>query len=109
MTKTLTILYQASRHHRERIFTILVISIILAMFAYIFLLQKAIVNVVQREKLSKEVKSISADIGSLEEKFFSIKNAITLELAHSKGLKNAESVSYISKKSITAMVSPNEL
>lgn len=109
MTKTLTILYQASHHHRERIFALLITAIILTAGAYVFLLQKAIVNVVQREKISKEVKTVSVNVGDLEEKYFSIKNTITLDLAHTKGLKNAKIVSYISKRPLTAMVSNNEL
>jgi len=109
MTKTLTIIYQASHHHRERIFVMLVGAILLTAFAYAFLLQKAIVNVVQREKVAKEVKAASARLGVLEEKYFSLKNTVTLDLAHAKGLRSAEKVSYISKKSLTAMASHNDL
>lgn len=109
MTKTLTILYQVSHLYRKRIFVILVSSIILAAISYAFLLQKTIVNIVEREKISKEIKAISVDVGSLEEKYFSLKNTITLDLAYAKGLKNADTVSYISKKPLTAMVSNNEL
>lgn len=109
MTKTFTSIYQISHHHREKIFAVLVSCIVLTICAYVFLLQKAIVNVVQRDKISKETKVISAKVGSLEEKYFAIKNTITLDLAHAKGLKTAGTISYISKKSLTAMVSHHEL
>lgn len=108
MTKLLTIAYKASHHHRERIFIVLIASIIFTACTYVFLLQKAIVNVVERERVSLQVKSASADVGSLEEKYFSLKNAITIDLAHAKGLKNAENITYISKKPVTAMVTHHE-
>lgn len=108
MTKTLTIIYQTSHYYRERIFAILIAAIVMTACTYVFLLQKAIVNVVQREKVTQQTKSISADVGSLEEKYFSLKNAVTLDLAKAKGLKNADVVSYISKKPLTAMVSHHE-
>ncbi len=109
MTRIITNIYKASHHHKERVFSILVVSILLTMFAYGFLLQKAIINVVQRQEISKNISAISVDVGDLEEEYFSLKNGITLELAHTKGLKDAEVVSYLSKKSLTAMASQNEL
>ena len=109
MTQTITILYKFSHHYRERIFRVLVATILVTACAYVFLLQKAIVNVVQRQKVSLETKSLSVKVGNLEEKYFSLKNGVTLDLAHSKGLKDAEVISYISKKPVTAMALHNEL
>lgn len=109
MTKAITLVYKISHHHKERIFAVLVAAILLTAFAYVFLLQKAIVNVVEREKISLETKKLSVDVGGLEESYFSIKNSITLDLAHTKGLKDAVVVSYISKKPLTAMALPNEI
>lgn len=109
MTRTLTTIYRISHSYREKIFTILIVAILISVCVYVFLLQKAIVNVVERQKLSTQTKSLSVQVGDLEEKYFSIKNSITLDLAHSRGLKDAEVISYISKKSLTAMALPNEL
>ena len=109
MTKAITILYKISHHHKEKIFAVLIASIILTACAYVFLLQKAIINVVQREKVSKNVAIVSMNVNDLEGQYFSLKNVVTLELAHSKGLKDAVVTAYISKKSLTAMASPNEL
>ncbi|MDP3962366.1 MAG: hypothetical protein Q8Q03_00655 [bacterium] len=103
MTKTLTILYRASQHHRERVFAVLIAAIVFTACTYVFLLQKAIINVVQREKVSKSVTSASMAVNDLEARYFSLKDTVTLELAHSKGLKDAEVTAYISKKSLTAM------
>jgi hypothetical protein len=109
MTKVLTIAYQFSHHYREKIFAILIASIVFVGFTYVFLLQKAILNVVQREKVSKSIDLVSAKVNDLEANYFTLKNSVTLELAHSKGLKDAEVTAYISKKALTAMASHNEL
>src|SRR4051812_19628382 len=109
MTRTLTIAYRISHLYKERIFVVLVTAILIAACGYVFLLQKAIINVVQRQKVASDTKSLSADVSDLEEQYFAIKNKITLDLAHSKGLKDADNVAYISKKPLTAFVSPNEL
>ena len=110
MSKTITILYKISHVYCQRIFAILIVSIVIAMFGYVFLLQKAIINVVDREQVSKQVSSISMKIGALEEKYLSLKNTVTLELAREKGLTDAKNISYISsEKSLTAVAIRNEL
>lgn len=108
MTNAITLVYKVSHHYKEKIFAILVVSILLTAFAYVFLLQKAIINVVERQKVSTESKALAVKVGDLEEKYFSIKNTITLDLAHSKGLKDAQEISYISKKAVTAMALQHE-
>lgn len=109
MTRAITIAYRVSHQYREKIFAVLIAAVILSACAYVFLLQKAIVNVVERQRVSSETKELSVQVGDLEEKYFSIKNTITLDLAQEKGLKKAEVISYISKKPLTAMAVPNEL
>lgn len=109
MTRALTLAYKISHHYRERIFAVLVSAIILTACTYVFLLQKAIINVVQRERVVVQMKSLSVDVSDLETEYFAARNKITLNLAHAKGLRNAETVSYISKKSLTALAPRNEL
>ncbi len=107
MTRTLTTLYVFSHRYKDRLFTILLASIIFTACAYVFLLQKAIINVVERQKLSEKVTSLSVQSGDLEAKYFSMKKSVTLELAHAKGFKDAEVTAYISKKPVTASVAFN--
>lgn len=90
-------------HYREKIFVGLVAAIILASCAYAFLLQKAIMNVVAREKISTDIRTLSTSVSELEAKYLTVKNTINIELAHAKGFKNAEVSNFISKKSLTAM------
>jgi cell division protein FtsL len=95
---------------KERIFIFLVAGIFVSIFSYAYFLHSAIVNVVERENVVKESKSISTNVGSLEAKYFSIKNTINIKLASEKGFKNSDDVKYITaKKSITAMANINEL
>lgn len=108
MTRALTMAYRISHHYKERIFAILITAIIITACGYVFLLQKAIVNVVQRQHLVTEAKNVSADVSGLEEQYFTAKNKITIDLAHSKGLRDADTIAYISKKPVTAMASHHE-
>ncbi len=108
MTRTLTITYRFAHMYREKIFAILVAAILLTACSYIFLLQKTIVNVVQRQKISLEGKEVSAKVADLEEKYFFTKNTITLDLARTKGFSSAEDIAYISKKPQTAMAAHHE-
>jgi cell division protein FtsL len=108
MTRALTMAYKISHHYKERIFVILIAAILLVACSYVFLLQKAIVNVVQRQHVVAEAKETSVDVSDLEAQYFTVKNKITIDLAYSKGLKNADTVSYISKKPVTAMASHYE-
>lgn len=98
-----------SQEYKEKIFAVLIAAIMISACGYIFLLQKAIVNVVQRQNVSNEVKELAVEVSDLETEYFAAQNTITIDLAHSKGLKDPKSISYISKKSVTAMASHNEL
>ena len=109
MTKILTNLYKTSNHYREKIFVILISAILLVSFSYVFLLQKAILNVIQRGKITQQINSSSIATSELEQKYFSLKNTITMEMAYAKGLKSAEVTSYITKKPLTAMALHNEI
>ena len=109
MTKIITTIYKTTHDYCQKTFVILLACIFVTIFAYIFLLQKAIINVVDREQVSKQAKSLSAEIGNLEAQYLSLKNTVTLELAREKGLTDASNISYISKKSLTAVAPRNEL
>jgi hypothetical protein len=109
MKNTIKILYAIINTHKERLFTFLLIAILISGAMYGFLLKNTIDNVVEREKLSKETKSLLTNISDLETKYFSLKNDVTIDIAYSRGFKNPVNTEYISKKSVTAMVSKNEL
>ncbi len=95
--------------YRGRIFSFLTFGLIISSFLYVYFLHNAISNVVEREKIVKENRVISTAVGELEVKYFSIKNSINIELAYSKGFKDAAVSSFIPKDSITAMAHANGL
>ena len=109
MTKVIKENIQDILRYKERIFFILAVAIVISACAYGFLIEKAIMNVVAREDVIKQSRTVSSSVSSLEEKYFSIKNNINIELAHAKGFKDAPASLFISSKPLTAMVSHNEL
>jgi Tfp pilus assembly protein PilO len=64
MKNTIKILYAIINTHKERLFTFLLIAILISGAMYGFLLKNTIDNVVEREKLSKEINSIFLNDGS---------------------------------------------
>lgn len=110
MTKTIaTISYKTFQKNKEKIFMVLAVAVLASVCFYAFLIQKAVMNVVSRQNLTKEIASVGMEVNGLEENYFSIKNNITLEMAKDKGFKDTVVSNYISKKSLTAMASNNEL
>ncbi len=96
--------------YKERIFTFLIVGIIISGFAYVYLLHSAIANVVTREAVVKQNRILSTAVSELEAKYFEVKDTINIQLAHSKGFKDSDSTSYISaSKSLTAMANNHEL
>lgn len=95
---------------KEKIFFALVGGIAIFVFSYIYFLHGAISNVVAREDIVKEDRAVSTQVSELESKYFQVKNTINLKLAHEKGFKDSEVVSFIStKKPLTAMANNNDL
>lgn len=95
--------------YKERIFIFLLVGISLLIVAYSYFLHSAIANVVEREKIVKEIRTVSTAVGELESQYFALKSEIDMDLAHSKGFKDSEISMFISKKSLTAMAHANEL
>lgn len=109
MTQAIAHNINSMMRYKEKIFFFLVVGIIALASSYAYLLHSAIANVVERENLVKEGRLASISVGELESKYLSVKNSISIELAHAKGFKDSEVSSFISKKSLTAMVNHNEL
>lgn len=109
MTQAITQNINSIYKYKEKIFIFLVVAIFTSIFAYLFLLHKAIANVVVRESVIKENRELTNTVNDLEAKYFSVKNTIDIEMAHEKGFKDPEVTAFISKKSLTAMANHNEL
>jgi len=109
MTQLLAKNLLSSLQFRGRIFIVLLISILIVASYYVYLVHSVIVSVVERETIVKDIRIKSTAISELEASYFLVKNNINIELAHAKGFEDAEVSSFISKKSLTAFVSHNEL
>ncbi len=95
---------------KEKIFFTLIAGISILIFSYLFFLHAAISNVVERESVVKESRVVSTRVSELEAKYFIVKNTINIQLAHAKGFKDSDTVSFIStKKPVTAMANHNDL
>ena len=105
--KTVSLLYKSINKNREKISIFFIVTILIFSSVYGLLLKRTILNVVERERLSKDNRGLMTEISDLETRYFSMKNHVTLEIAHAKGFDNPKNTAYISNKDHTAMVSKN--
>jgi hypothetical protein len=71
------------------IFFIVASLLVFLFVSYAYLVNKTIMNVVAREKTEKTYQKLSASIGDLEAKYLTAKSGVTIDLAYSKGFKDA--------------------
>lgn len=109
MTQVIAENYNSMLMYRGKIFFLLVIGIIILVSTYISLIHSTVINVVEREKVINEIREKSTIVSELESNYFAMKDKINIELARAKGFQDSEVSSFISKKSLTAFVSHNEL
>lgn len=109
MTQVIKENLQSVLNYREKIFYILVALIFAFGSYYAYVVHATVVNVVEKEKIAKEIRDKSTSVGELETVYFKTKNQINIELAHAKGFQDSEVSKFISKKSLTAFVPHNEL
>lgn len=109
MTKVIAENINSVLTYRTRIFWFLITGMIISSLFYAIFVHSAVINVIERGKILSEIRERSTAVSELESKYFNLKNRITMDMAHTKGFQDTEVSSYISKKSITAFVSHNEL
>jgi hypothetical protein len=104
MTKVLVKQAKNIMNHREAVFFILAACFVLSLFSYAFSVRQAVINVVTREALIKEIHTKSTDVSELETEYFGLKNAVNIELAHKEGFKEAPVSMFISKKALGSVL-----
>jgi hypothetical protein len=109
MTKVIAENLNTVMRYREKLFLVLTLIALGSSLFYAYFVHSAIVNVVEREQILKDIREKSTSVSVLESTYFSEKNKINIQLAHAKGFQDSEVSSYISKKSLTAFVVHNEL
>ena len=108
MTKRISEKLNSMLNYRGRVFWLLVFGIMILIPFYAISVHSAIINVIEREKIVSEIREKSTIVSELESEYFALKNKINMELAYSKGYKESEINSFISRKSLMTIVSYNE-
>ncbi|KKR46931.1 MAG: hypothetical protein UT90_C0014G0020 [Parcubacteria group bacterium GW2011_GWA1_40_21] len=76
---------------------------------YIYFVNGAIINVVERQKTEKEIISVNSRISDLESSYFSLNGKINLDYAYSLGFVKAGKEKYVYRKSLSANLSLNHV
>ena len=93
---------------RKAFWYLVLIAIILS-GSYIYFVNGAIINVVERQKIEKEITSISSRINDLESSYISLNSKINLDFAHSLGFVKVDKEKYVYRKTLSANLSLNRV
>jgi hypothetical protein len=86
-----------NREPLRKWFWSLVFASILCLFSYGYCVRAAIVNIVERQNVEKELSILNSKIIDLESEYIKVKNNITLETANSLGFVPASTHKFVSK------------
>jgi hypothetical protein len=96
-TRTLSLSHIYSQNHKLLVY-LLIAAVVSTFFLYIYLVNKTIMNVVTRERAQSNISSLSTTLGSLEFKYITLKNGVTLDVAHEKGFQDASPTAFLARK-----------
>ena len=92
-----------------KLFRVALFSICALALCYTLLLGSMVFNIVDRQSLSVESKSLSNEVGDLELRYLSLSSKIDKALSTQMGFKEAKA-EYASRRSFTALsIASNEL
>lgn len=77
--------------------------------AYIYCIQTATLNGASWNTVEQEVGELRGSVSELESRYLSLKRGITLSVAYQNGFKDADSVAYITTKTLGAVVRNHDL
>ena len=89
--------------NRQKFFWFLVGASILSLGAYMYAIAATAHNTAVRQNLEAEIGNRTAELSSLEFKHIALKNAVTLEVAHSYGFTEVEKPLYVSRLAGSAL------
>lgn len=96
-------------YSERKAFWCLVLFMISFSGLYIYFVNGAIINVVERQKIEIEMASINSRISDLESSYISLNNKINLEYAFSAGFVKVAKEKYVYRKSLSANLSLNQV
>ncbi len=84
------------------------LALLVSLFAlYVYLVNRTVMNVVAREQTGRTVATLSTSIGGLEFKYITLKDSITLDLAHEKGFMDFSPTTFLAQQKPAATLSFN--
>jgi len=90
-------------HYDKKIFLILVSSIFFFILLYMYFINAAVLNVVEREKLSGEINLLQANVAALESEYAVLRGQITLPTAYSLGFKEVSAAQFIERQPLSSV------
>ena len=91
---------QKALRYRERIVVALMIAIVASASMYVFFVQKAVWNTMQRGQITKQIQATNLAINDLESKYLTLENTVTLETAQSLGYTQAHVTNFVKSTSL---------
>ncbi|MFA6094744.1 MAG: hypothetical protein WC757_02545 [Candidatus Paceibacterota bacterium] len=85
---------------KKNLFRVLVSIAVLSAGMYLFFMNSAVFNTLERERAGRELSVVSAEVANLEQSYLSLKNNITLAVAYEKGFKEVSHISYVSRNAM---------
>lgn len=107
LQKNKRIVYQGGRH--KRVFFLLLALLLTLSSSYGYLAHTAALNAVAFRDSAAAARSAAAALSTLEMRYLSEKRTITLSLAYRDGFEDAKSVTFITRKTLSAARANNEI
>lgn len=98
----LTVLLQHIEGNDRRIFWILIGTLAVVLFAYVYFLGSSVYSVISRKEAESESEQLVAKISLLESEYVKLDKAVSLELAHANGFIDIAVPHYISRENTGA-------
>jgi len=93
----------ATANYDKRIFLILVFSILFSILLYMYFINSAVLNVVERERLSGETDHLQAKLAQLESEYAVLRSQISIPVAHSLGFKEVPVAQFIERNPLSSV------
>src|SRR5688572_23169106 len=85
-------------HNRTKIFWYLVLGICIAALFYVYMVNKTVHNVAERQNMEAEIGKVNSKLSELEFASIAQKNKISPEYAYALGFTDVQRQQFISKK-----------
>jgi len=89
---------------RRKLFPVSVLLVFSLVFLYLFSINGTILNTSKRAQIEHQSDILKYKIGELEFNLIAQKNNLSLELAQSIGFNEAQTIKFISRKSVAAVI-----